>query len=74
MVIVFAIGFPMMYVNHLTSENWAYCAVGIPDGATLGVELTNVGFKVSNTESKIARSCSPLLNELGITYHYIAFR
>ncbi len=73
-VIVFASGFPMMYVNHAASENRAYCAVGISGGATLGVEVTGSGFKVSSTESTVVRSCCPLLNELGITYYYIAFR
>ncbi len=73
-VIVFAVGFPMMYVNHLTSQNYAYCAIGIRGASTLGIEITNSGFKVSSTDSVESRTCHPLLNELGVTYHYIAFR
>lgn len=73
-VIVVARGLPLMYVNHAAGTNHAMAAVGLRNGATLGIEVTSAGFKVSSTESTVARSCYPLLNELGTTYFYIAFR
>lgn len=73
-VIVVARGLPLMYVNHAAGANYAMAAVGLRNGSTLGIEVTSTGFKVSSTESTVARSCYPLLNELGTTYFYIAFR
>lgn len=73
-VIVVANGLPMMYVNHASGKNYALAAVGLRKGATLGIELTAGGFKVKSGESTVSRSCHPLLNELGTTYYYIAFR
>lgn len=65
---------PLIYVNHLAPWNRALAAVAIGDGSSLGIELTNNGFKVRNTENETARSCNPFLNELGTTYFYLAFK
>ncbi len=65
---------PFIYANHSASWNRAFAAVAVDRGASLGMELTNNGFKVRNTENDVARSCHPFLNELGTTYFYIAFR
>ncbi len=65
---------PLMYVNHAASWNKALAAVAIDDGSSLGIEITNTGFKVRSTEEDVARSCTPLLNELGTTYFYLAFK
>lgn len=73
-VIVVARGLPLMYVNHAAGTNHALSAVGLRNGGTLGIEVTSSGFKISNSESAAARSCYPLLNELGTTYFYVAFR
>lgn len=73
-VIVIARGLPLMYVNHAAGKNYAFSGVALRDGASLGIEVTGRGFKVSSSESVQARSCSPLLNEMGTTYFYIAFR
>ncbi len=73
-VIVVARGLPLMYVNHAADANYALAAVGMRDGSTLGVEVTSKGFKVSNSSTTAVRSCYPLLNELGTTYFYIAFK
>lgn len=73
-VIVLARGLPLMYVNHAAGVNYAMSAVAMRNGASLGAEITSSGFRVNSTESTVARSCHPLLNELGTTYFYIAFR
>lgn len=65
---------PLMYVNHAASWNRALAGFAVGKGGSLGIELTDNGFKVRNTESDVARSCHPFLNELGITYFYLAFR
>lgn len=65
---------PLMYVNHAASWNRALAAIAIDEGSSLGIEITNNGFKVRNTEEDLARSCTPLLNEMGTTYFYLAFK
>ena len=73
-VIVVGNGLPMMYFNSSASKYHAMAAVGLPGGASLGIELTTTGFKVKSGESTVAKGCYPLLNEAGTTYFYIAFR
>ena len=74
-VIVVANGFPLIYANHAAQQNRAYSAVGLRNGgSSLGVEVTSNGFKVRSTESISARGCYPWLNELGVTYFYVALR
>lgn len=73
-VIVIAKGLPLMNVDHTNSKNYAMAAVGLQNGASLGIELTSRSFRVSNSSSSTVRNCYPQLNELGTTYFYIAFR
>lgn len=73
-VIVVANGFPLLYSNHAAQENRAYSAVGLREGATLGIEVTSSGFRVRSTDTVSSRGTSPLLNDLGTTYYYLAFR
>ncbi len=73
-VIVVGNGLPMMSFDSATNKYYALMAVGLPNGSSLGVEVTSTGFKVSNGDSGAARSCNPLFNELGTTYFYLAFR
>ena len=49
-------------------------AVATAGGASYGVEITNNGFKVRNTDSETVKGFSPFLNELGTTFFYIAFK
>ncbi len=72
--IVIASQIPLIYVNHAASWNRAYAAVAIDSGSSLGIEITNNGFKVRSTENDLSKSCTPLLNELGTTYFYLAFK
>lgn len=73
-VIVVANQMPLIYCNHAAGVNAAYAAVGLRAGSSLGIEITSNGFKVRSTESEVARSTYPLLNELGTTYYYIALK
>lgn len=73
-LLVFANGLPLFAPNGSTGKSYALCGAAFGDYATLGVTLTEKGFKVSSTESLTVRSCSPLLNDLGTTYAYAAFR
>lgn len=73
-VIAMINGMPIMTTNTETGKSSAYCAVGFNDGATLGLELTNSGFKVRSSASEGVSQCYPALNELGKTYRYVAFK
>lgn len=73
-LIVFANGLPVFAADTSQGKGWAMCGIAFGNYATVGVTLTSSGFKVSNSESLTVRSCSPLLNELGTTYAYAAFR
>ena len=73
-LLVFANGLPLFAPNGSTGKSYALCGAAFGDYATIGVTLTEKGFKVSSTESLTVRSCSPLLNDLGTTYAYAAFR
>ncbi len=73
-VLVVANGFPMIYSNHPLQTNFAYCALGLRNGNSLGIEVTSTGFKVRSTDADTVRATSPLLNEAGTTYYYIAFK
>jgi hypothetical protein len=73
-VLVVAGGFPMLYANHLTQENKAYAALGLRNGHSMGVEVTKSGFKVRNPGDEVVRATVPVLNEIGTTFFYLAFR
>ncbi len=72
-VIVCGRQLPFIQVNS-SSVNKAYAAVATDGGSTYGIEITNSGFRVRNTDSESVKGCSPFLNELGTTYFYIAFK
>lgn len=74
LVIAFANGLPLMQINHATDENKALFAVASASGQTMGINITANGFKVTSSASVSARGCSPFMNELAVTYHYIAMR
>ena len=71
-VIVVGSGLPLMYYKTADSKYYATAAVGIKGGASLGIELTAKGFKVRN--GVISKSVTANLNELGMTYFYLAFK
>lgn len=71
-VIVCGRQLPFVQVN--SSSNKVYAAVATAGGASYGVEITNSGFKVRNTENETVKGFSPFLNELGTTFFYIAFK
>lgn len=73
-VIVMINGMPIMTTNTSTGKSSVYCAVGFNEGATLGLELTNSGFKVKSSTAEGVMNCYPSLNELGTTYRYVAFK
>lgn len=73
-VMVVANGFPLIYPNHASQLNYAYAGLGLPGGQSLGIELTQSGFKVRTSTTEAVRSVYPMLNEAGTTYFYMAFR
>ncbi len=73
-VIVVGNGAPLMYFNSASGTYHSLSAVGLVDGASLGIEVTSNGFKARNGSSVEAFGCTPMLNEIGTTYFYIAFR
>lgn len=73
-VMVVAKEFPMLSANHSSHINYAYAALGLPNGSSLGIELTQNGFKVTESTYEAIRTVFPMLNEPGTTYFYMAFR
>lgn len=74
LVIVTGNGLPPMYVKHADAVNYTLFAVASQAGNSMGLEITSNGFKITSSESVKARECTPQLNELAITYCYIAMR
>lgn len=73
-VIVMINGMPIMTTNTSTGKSNAYCGVGFADGATMGIEITNTGFKAKSSTTESYSGCYPSLNNLGTTYRYVAFK
>ena len=73
-VIVLVNGMPMFSTDVSTGKSVAICGIGFGGAATFGLELTSTGFKVRTSSSDNILGCYPNLNELGITYKYIAFK
>lgn len=71
-VIVAGAGMPLIYYNTSDSKYYTASAVGSASGASLGLELTSTGFKVKNNVT--VKNCTSLLNDLGKTYFFVAFR
>ncbi|MBQ2842061.1 MAG: hypothetical protein IJE72_03400 [Clostridia bacterium] len=71
-VIVIGSGLPLIYYKAADSKYYAPAAVGVEKGSSLGLEITSNGFKVKNNVT--SKGCVSLLNELGTTYFYLAFR
>ena len=72
LVIVSGSGMPFVYYNSSDSKYYTMAAVGTPSGSSLGLELTSTGFKVKNGVA--LKNCTSLLNDLGKTYFFIAFK
>lgn len=51
-----------------------YFAMGVDSSGTLGIELTDTGFTVSNGKTYVSNNAYPMLNEKGTYYTYVAFR
>lgn len=73
-VIVLVNGMPLFSVDASTGTSKARSAVGFEDGASIGLELTDTGFKVRTSTTEVHANCYPDMNALGITYRYIAFK
>lgn len=73
-VIVFAGSFPPMQVNHANSTNTTFFSVATGTEGAQGLSITNTGFKLSSGQNYALRGSTPQLNELAITYYYLAFK
>lgn len=71
-VVIVGSGLPMTYHSSSDGKYYAMAAVGVEKGSSLGLEITSNGFKVKNNVT--SKGCVSLLNELGTTYFYLAFR
>lgn len=69
-VIVFAAGYPAVRVNFTNSTAKTYQAMSI-ESTTTGIVITTNGFK---TQSGTAGGSTLALNDLGMSYNYIAFK
>ena len=73
-VIVLINGMPLFTTDVSTGKSSARSAVGFDEAASIGLELTNSGFKVRTSSTEHISNCYPDLNALGITYRYVAFK
>lgn len=71
-VVVVGSGMPLVYYNSSDSKYYAPAAFGVEKGSSLGLEITSKGFKVKN--NVVSNGCTSLLNKLGTTYFYLAFK
>ena len=74
LVIVLINGMPIYSTDVSTGNSAAYFGVGFERGASIGLEVTDTGFKVRTSSSSDVEGCFPHLNDLGTTYRYIAFK
>lgn len=51
-----------------------YFAFALRGKATKGIQITENGFKVTQSETTVSKGVHPLLNYFGQTYNYIAFK
>ena len=72
LVIVFAGGLP----SHTFSGSalFSYTGIALQGNGTNGLEITQNGFRIKNGASYAGGNCTPLLNEAGTGYSYIAVR
>ena len=68
-VFVFAGGKPF-----ITGSSQAYSAFSAGESGSLGLEITSSGFRVKNGSTYAVSGITPLLNEAGTGYVYLAFR
>lgn len=68
-VFVFAGGMPSV-----TASSQAYSALAAGESGSLGIEITANGFRVKNGSTHAVSGITPLLNEAGTGYVYLAFR
>lgn len=73
-VIVMVNGMPFISADSSTGTNKVNCAVGFASGASMGLEITDSGFKARYSTTDVVGGCYPALNTLGTTYRYVAFR
>lgn len=74
LVVVLVNGMPLFSIDVTTGKGNARSAIGFERGASIGLELTDTGFKVKTSSTEEHDNCYPDLNALGITYRYIAFK
>ncbi|MBR5113629.1 MAG: hypothetical protein IK097_09440 [Clostridia bacterium] len=57
-----------------TGSSQAYSAFSAGESGSLGLEITGGGFRVKNGSTYAVSGITPLLNEAGTGYVYLAFR
>lgn len=72
LLIVYAGSLPLIIPGSTYSSVYFAAAAGI--SGSLGVSITDSGFKALNGDLYASGSGSPHMNEAGVTYTYIAFR
>lgn len=59
---------------YITASGQAYSALAAGESGSLGLEITDGGFRVKNGATHAVSGVSPYLNEAGTGYVYLAFR
>lgn len=73
-VFITRIGLPISEFNSSSNLNVVTSAVGGSSGTSMGLELTNQGFRVSNSEEFAYLGYRIRLNNLGTTYLFFAIK
>ncbi len=74
LIIIIRDGMPLIESDFTARTNYTIAAIGFNGAASMGLEYTSGGFRVSNSTTQTYGGCYPNLNELNKTYQFIAFR
>lgn len=72
-VAVFASEYPCAEYNPYTQKTDIYTAYAVPNGGTVGLEITNSGFSVLNNAADFG-NCVPFLNKAGLQYSFFVLK
>ncbi len=73
-VVVVCNGLPLINIDFPNKKCYAYGGVGFERAGSIGLELTETGFKVKSSSTEPIDYVYPELNRLGFTFRYIAFK
>ena len=73
-VLVFADSYPLTYWDMGQNDNNTYCVMATPVCGTIGIDMTESGFKLYHTNAGASSFAASRMNQLNLKYSYIAMR